>query len=233
MRELTRTRQARSRPLPARRNVVIIISALPVRIVRNRVAAHHAEGDRLRVEVRARGDEADLLHVVGVARHPVDDLQSAVAAADEGRELLDAELSEEHPEDVHRIVEGVLREGGTIGLAGVGVNGHRARRSAAPAEDVRADDVVAVRVDGTSGTDHSLPPAARLRLAGFHAGDVRIARQRMTDVDRIVSVQRCTALLVGDLDLLEDAAIGELQAAVRQIELQLLQFDNTNSVHDL
>ena len=131
VRKLARRREAGPRTLPVALEVVV--SALPLRIVGDGVAAHHAEGYRLRVEVRARRDEAHLVDLVGIARHPVDDLEPAVTSAHERRESLHAELVQEHPEDVDGIVKGVLRELRAIGFARVGIDRHGARRPLASA----------------------------------------------------------------------------------------------------
>ena len=206
VRQLPRARKAGLRPLAVA--LQIVVAAVPLRVVGYGRAAHDAERYGLRVEVGAGRDEARLLHFVWIARHPVDDLQPAVAAADERREPLDAKLPQQHAEDVHRVVEGVLRKARAVRPSGVRVDRHRPRRAAAAAEDVRADHVVAVRVDRATGADHALPPATRTVLAGSYASDVGVAGQGVADVDRVVSVKRRAALLVRHLYLLQNAAIG-------------------------
>ena len=208
----------------------IVVAALPVGIVSDGVAAHDAQGDRLGVQARARRDEARLFHVVGEARHPVYDLQSAVATADKRCELLYAELLQEHPEDVNSIVERVLREGRAVGLTSIGIDRHGARRSRAATEHVRADYVEPVRVERTARANHLLPPAAWFFLARPYARDMCIACECMADVDCVGVSKGRAALFVCNLDFLQNAAIGKLEPAVRQVQLHFLQFYYSNAL---
>ena len=210
VRELTGAGEAGPRTLPALAlgfAFRVVISALPRRIVSDGITTHHRERDRLGVEVGTRRNEYDPLHILGITRHPVDHQDTAVGAADHRRELLDAELLQQQPENIDRIVEIILREGGTVRSAGFGIRGHRTCRAAATAEHVRADHVVTVGVDGPSRTDHPLPPSARLLLPRTNARDMTVTGQCVADVNRVITIVRDSALLVRNLNFLENPTI--------------------------
>ena len=82
----------------------------------------------------------------------------------------------------------------------------RPRRSHAPANRVDRDHAKAVRIDRLARPDHPRPPAG---FAGnrMRRGDVLVARQRVTDQDRIrrIGIERAIAL-IGQLDRRERAA---------------------------
>ena len=60
----------------------------------------------------------------------------------------------------------------------------------ASAQDVRAHDKPAIRIDRHTRTDQSQPPSSRSVSRSHRAGDVRVTGQGMADVDRIVTIRR-------------------------------------------
>ena len=67
----------------------------------------------------------------------------------------------------------------------LGIDAVRARRAAAAAQDVRANDEIPVRVDRFARPDGNIPPAGV--VLGVVPGDVRIAGQGVADQHRVVA----------------------------------------------
>ena len=108
---------------------------------------------------------------------------------------------------VDHVADREQREVEPVALAGRGVRRRRAGRALAAAEDVRADDVEAVGVDGLAGADQRVPPVGRLGVAG----------QRVADVDR--GVRGIAVGRVGDLERRDVRAGLERQAVLEDERL--------------
>ena len=90
--------------------------------------------------------------------------------------------------------------------------------------------MVAVCVDGATGTYHPFPPSARLRLAGAHARDMRITRERMADEHDIVEFGAYRAtFLIGNIHTLQHTTGTEPQSAFRELKLHRLRFHQTDT----
>ena len=158
----------------------MIFAAAPVGIGHHRLAADLVEGDVLRGMPRAGGDRQRREDPVRIARRPFQHLHAAHRAADHRKQLVDAEMIDQHRLRAHHVADGDDRQVEPVGLAGRRIGRGRAGRAEAAADDVRADDEEAVGVDDLAGADQHLPPA---RLAGdrIGVGDVLVAGQRMAD----------------------------------------------------
>ena len=220
MRKLPRTCKADCRSLAV--TFEIIVAQIPLRIVRDGSAPHNIKRESLRIERSRCGDKASLLHFIRAACDPVHHLHSAIAAAYESGEFLDAKLLKKHAIDIHRIGKGVARKGRAVWLASGGINGHRSRSPAAAAENVGANYVVAIRINRPARPHHSLPPAAWLILARADTRHMRIACQSVTDENHIVIAHGSTTLLIRDFDFFNNGACLELVSALREIKHELL-----------
>ena len=160
---------------------------------------------------------------------PLDHLDAAEAAADESHKMRDADLAQEGAVHLHRVADREAREGRAVGLAGGGVDGGGTGRALAAAEHVRADHAVAVRVDGLSGTDDGIPPAARGLLAWVASGNMRVAGERVADEDDVVVLGAFEpAALPRHVDALERAAVLEAKASGRQRQRNRAGLNNPN-----
>ena len=179
---------------------IVVVAPVPCGIVRDCAAPYDIERKRLRVERSGGCDDACAIHLTGTASDPVHHLHATEAAADETSQMLDPALREEHAVDVNRIGEIVSRELAPVRLARIRVDGGRSRGAAASAKNVGANDMVAVCVDGATGTYHPFPPSARLRFAGAHACDMCVTRQRMAYEYDIIKLRTyCATLLIGNI----------------------------------
>ena len=106
--KLPRTGEPELRPLAVA--FVVVIAAVPLRVFGDGVAPHDVERERLGVERSGSGDQHRLFHLVGTARHPVHNLDSAETAADQSREPGDAEFFKEHPVDINGVGKRILRK---------------------------------------------------------------------------------------------------------------------------
>jgi hypothetical protein len=148
---------------------------------------------------------------VAVGDGPFQHLHAAHRAADHAEQVGDAEPVDEPGLGAHHVADGDHRKVQPVGAAGGGIDRCRPGRAEAAADDVRADDEIAVGVDRLAGADDGFPPAglARHRMT---AGHVLVAGQRMADQHRVgaIGVQP-TIGLIGDVERGEHAAIVERQ----------------------
>ena len=155
---------------------------------------------------RAGGDRQRREDALGIARRPLQHLHAAERAAGDREQRLDAELVEQHRLGAHHVAHGDHRQVEAVDAVGRRVGRGRAGGAHAAADDVGADDEIAVGVDGAAGTDHQAPPAG---LAGHRvdAGDVLVAGQCVADEDGVGALAVELAIgLVGDLQVGEVAA---------------------------
>ena len=102
-------------------------------------------------------------------------------------ETVDPERIEQANMRTHHVADGDDRKAHAIGAA-VGGRACGAGRAHAAADDIRADNVEAIRIDRLARPDHPFPPAG---LAGdrMGRGDILIAGQRMAQKDRVGPVR--------------------------------------------
>ena len=213
-----------------RRARLVVVAAAPVRVGHDRGPRHRVQRDALRVEPRRRGAEHARAHVVRVAHGPFERLHPAQRAARRAQQRVDPQLVEPAPLGAHDVGDRDDRKGGAVRLAGARVERRGPRRAAAPAEHVRAEDVVAVGVERLAGPDQAVPPAdpaavpdpalggadpvhghGRVGLGGL-AGRVRVAGDRVEHEDHVGAVfVELAVRLVGDPDLGQRLAALELE----------------------
>ena len=165
---------------------VVVVAAVEVRVLRNHVAGHDFETERLAREARRTRDNHDALHLLRVVDGPLHRLEAAHGAAQHAVEFLDAEAVGEFLLRMHHVTDGDDGEGAAVGLARARVHACRARRALAAAQDVAADYEEAVRVDSLAGADELVPPAGLLVAFGVPAGGMRVGGQGRADPHRIV-----------------------------------------------
>ena len=173
------------------------VAVVVVRILRNHVAGHHFETERLAREARGTCDNHDALDLRGVVDCPLHRLKAAHRAAQDAVEFLDAETVGEFLLCVHHVADGDGGEGTPVGLARARVHARGAGSALAAAQDVAADHEEAVRVDGFAGSDEFVPPAGLLVVFGVPAGGMRVGGERRADPHRIVGsgIQRAVSLV--------------------------------------
>ena len=155
----------------------------------------------------AGGDRQRAEDSGGIGRRPLQDLHAAERAAGDREQRLDAEPVDEHRLGAHHVAHRDHRQVEPVRPVGRRIGRGRSGGAEAAADDVGADDEIAVGVDRLAGADHDVPPAG---LAGHRidVGDVLVAGQRVADQDRVlaVAVERAVGLIT---DLQEiDAVTG-------------------------
>ena len=189
----------------------MIVAAAPVGIGHHGLASDLMEGDVLRGMPGGRGDRHGREHAIRVARGPFQHLHAAHRPADDAEQLVDAEMVDEAHLRIHHVADGDDGEIQPVWLACVRVDRCRTGRAHAAAENVWADDEVAVGIDRLAGADKRRPPT-RLLGYGVLAGDVLVAGQGMADEDgvRLGGIERAIGL-VGNGDRRQELIAGKPQ----------------------
>jgi hypothetical protein len=123
-------------------------------------------------------------------------LHAAHGAARHAKELVDAQTVDEHGLGPHHVADRHDRQVEPPGAARRGIDGGGAGGAHAAAQHIRADDEIAVGVDGLARAHHDLPPAGLAR----HRMNIRhmlVARQRVADEHRIglVGIERAVGFV--------------------------------------
>ena len=150
------------------------------------------------------GDRHNGVHLVGEQDRPLECLHAPERAPGHCRQPLDAELVQKRTLGSHHVRDGDHREIQAVRPSCRGIERRRSRRPAAPAEEVRGDDEVPLRVERLAGADHPVPPAeplagravpvvgpepvagALLGCLAREARSVRVAAERVADQDHVV-----------------------------------------------
>ena len=176
----------------------VVVAALERRVGADGPDLQRAQGDLIGRRRRPHGEDDGTRHPLGLADAPFEDAHAAHGPPDEAGPPIDPELVRQGDLDGHLVADGDQREAGAVRTAV-----RRERRGTggplAPAEHVRAHDVIAVRVDGRAGSDQALPPARRRMPDARGPGRMGVTRQRMQDEDRVgPGPVQLTPRLVGD-----------------------------------
>ena len=175
-----------------------IASIRPIRISHDGLAPDFIEGDILR-GMAGRGRNRDRAKdALWIARHPLQHLHAAHRPADDAEQFVDAQLIYEQRLRADHVADCHHRHAEPVKLACCRIGGSGPGCPKAAAEHIRADDEIAVRIDGLAGPDHYFPPAG---LAGqrMGIGDMLVPGQRMADQNGIgfVGIERAIGL-IGD-----------------------------------
>ena len=166
--------------------LVVIVSAVKIRVLGNHVTGHHFETQRLAGESRRTGDNYHSLHLFWVVDGPLHGLETAHGTAQNAIEFLDVEPVGQFLLGVDHVADGDDGEGAPVGLARAGIDCRGAGSSLAPAQDVAADHEEAVRVYGLARTNQFVPPAGFPVGFGIPAGGMGVGGQRRTNPHRVV-----------------------------------------------
>ena len=165
----------------------VIAAALPVGIGHDRLSADLMKGDVLRRVAGGSGDRQGAEHALRIARHPFQHLHAPHGAADHGEQPFDAELIQKSSLRPDHVADGDHREIQTVRLFRSFRGLHRSGCSHATAENIGANDEIAIRVDWLARADDHLPPAAfagdRVRVSGE-----LVAGQGMTDENGVAAI---------------------------------------------
>ena len=152
----------------------------------------------------------------GIGRRPLQHLHAAQRAAGDREQRLDAEAVEEHRLRAHHVADGDHRQVEAIGLVGRRIGRGRTGRAHAAADDVGADDEVAVGVDRLAGADHHDPTSPACRSPGgcWRQCWSPVSAWQIEDGVGAVAVELAVGL-VGDLQIVETVAGIEQERLVR------------------
>ena len=202
-------RHARHREaLEGAHTVVEITPGAPFGIGHHGLTAHFMEGDVLRGVTRRRRDGHGAEDALGIGGRPLQHLHAAHGAARHAKELVDAQAVDEHGLSPHHVADRHDRQVEPPGATRRGIDGGGASGAHAAAQHIRADDEIAVGVDGLARAHHDLPPAGLAR----HRMDIRhmlVARQGVADEHRVGLVR-----VQGSIGLISDGEGGQIDARI-------------------
>ncbi len=201
-------RHARHRQATLRGAVLADVIALaPVGIGHDGLAADLVKGDVLRRMARRRGDGGE--GAVRELGHELQHLHAAHGAADHREQFPDPQMIKQKPERADHVADCDHRKIKPPGPAGLRVGFARAGGAHAAAQDIGANDEVAIGVEDLAGADHHFPPAG---LAGdrMGLGHVLIPGKRVADQDGVGAV-----FVQGPVGLVGDGEVDEIDAAVQ------------------
>lgn len=154
-----------------RRHAAVVEAAVPVGIHHQHLALRVAHGDAVGVAPRAAADGGHARDSLREEHRGGERLHAAHAGADAGVETVDSEVVQQPELRAHHVVHRQDGEARGVHLAVGRIDAAGACRAIAPADDVCADDVEAVSIEGCSGADEFLPPAGcRVGLCGMGVG---------------------------------------------------------------
>ena len=131
----------------------------------------------------ARGcrDGKRRVDALGIAGRPLQDLHATHGPASDAGQGGDTQVIQQHRLRADHVPDGDDGELKPIGLAGRRVDVMRPARAHAPADDIGADDLEAVRIDRQARPDHRRPPSGlagnRMRARRILVAGQRVAKQ--------------------------------------------------------
>ncbi|KAH6604401.1 hypothetical protein Trco_007847 [Trichoderma cornu-damae] len=187
------------------RHAAVVEAAVPVGVHHEDLTLRVAHGDAVGVAPGAAADGGDARDSIRVEGGGGEGLHASHAGADAGVEARDAQVVQQAELRADHVLHGEDGEARGVHLAVAGVDAAGARRAVAPANDVGADDVEAVRVQRGSGADEPLPPTGS--GIGLGGAGVRGGREAGVQEDHVGPVGVGLApRLVGDVERGQHAA---------------------------
>ncbi len=173
-----------------------IAATAPIWISHHRLTADLVEGDILCGMPGRSRDRQRREHAVRIARRPLQHLHASHRAARHRKQRLDAEIIEQHRLGADHVAHSNDRKVETPRHSGCRIGRSRPGTAHAAADDIGADNEIALGVDRLAGPDHGLPPT---RLAGHRmiVDGVLVAGQRMANQYRIAAcgIERAVGLI--------------------------------------
>ena len=204
--------------------LVVVVAVVEVRVLRDDVAGHDLESERLATKARAARDDHDALNLLWVVDGPLHGLEAAHGAAKHAVEFLDAEAVGEFLLRMHHVADGDDGEGAAVGTPRARVDGRRARGALAPAQYVAADHEEAVGIDCLAGANELVPPAGLLVVFGVPAGGVRVGGQGRANPHRVVgSGVQLAVSLVADGERGQRLAVFEHKSGFSVVLVEVLR----------
>jgi hypothetical protein len=137
---------------------------------------------------RRAGDGHDAVHHLREEERPLQHLHPAQRSPHHGADAAHAQGPDQRPLQPHHVPQRHRREAPQPGAARGRVDGGGPGGAVAAAEDVGADDEVAIRIEGLAGPEHPGPPAVHVGGAGegmaHHHGVVAAGRQGAPGAER-------------------------------------------------
>ena len=164
-----------------------VVAVVPIGILENRLAADFIESYGLGTLAGGGGHGEEAVDKMGKGDAPLEHLHAAHGPSDGGVEFGDADGAEPTFLGTNHVGDGNDGEVDAKGLTGGGVDRERTGGALAAADDVTAEDKVAVGVEGFAGADDVVPPAGFAVREAMDTGTVMIAREGVADEDGVVA----------------------------------------------
>ena len=177
-------------------STLVIVATAPIGVSHHRLPPDFVERDILRGMESRRRDRHRREAAFAIARRPLQHLHAAHRTANHREQLGDTEMIDQAFLRCHHVADGDDGKVEPIGPTRRRIDRGGASRSHATADDIGADDVEPVGIDGFARPDQNLPPAGLFRYR-VHVGDVLVARQGVADQDgvRFVGVELAVGLV--------------------------------------
>ena len=200
--------------------LVVVPAAVPVRVL-GQLPDQLLRGRGPARALGRRHHRHDAAHEIRVGHRPLERLIAAVGGADDGDEMLDAQMVEQRLLRPHDVADGVAREIGAVGLAGLRVDRRRVGRAVGRAQHVGRHHEQPVRIDGLARPDQLVPAADIAGLVAFACTGCAVSARGVMTAGVAVRVEHGVAAirrqrpvgLIGERQLGEHDAALELEVA--------------------
>ena len=200
--------------------LVVIPAAVPARVLGQLLDELLRRRGPARA-LRRRHDRHDAAHEVRVGHRPLERLIAAIGGADDGDEMLDAQMVEQRLLRPHDVADGVAREIGAVGLAGLRVDRCRVGRAVGRAQHVGGHHEQPAGIDSLAWPDQLVPAADIAGLVAFACTGRAVGARGVMTAGVAVRVEHGVAAirrersvgLVGQRQLGEHDAALELEVA--------------------
>ena len=164
----------------------VVLTPVKLGIGLDRVSAYDVEGEGLCGESRGRGDDDARLDAFWVTRRPAKGLMPPERTPYDGSQTRDGEEVDQAPLHVHHVFDRDEREVASVRDPARRIHCAGARGAAAAPEYVGANHEETSGIDWAARTDEGLPPSRV--VAWLVPRHMRVARDRVTDQDRVAAV---------------------------------------------